>query len=128
MGIFQYLIILFLNFLFINLSSDIDVEQLYNELLHIFSVEISRNMLYLIISLSTTFITFLMLLLFKPFIEIYLLHYFKFSFFLLINLFSISSVFIVLRIYGYSRLYLLAYILLSSFVMFYFEKIINRLS
>ena len=120
--------ILFLNFLFINLSSDIDLEQLYNELLHIFSVEISRNMLFLIISLSTTFITFLMLLLFKPFIEIYLLHYFKFSFFLLINLFSISSVFIVLRIYGYSRLYLLAYILLSSFVMFYFEKIINRLS
>lgn len=120
--------ILFLNFLFINLSTEIDVEQLYNELLHIFSIEISRNMLFLITSLSTTFITFLMLLLFKPFIEIYLLHYFKFSFFLLINLFSISSVFIVLRIYGYSRLYLLGYILLSSFVMFYFEKIINRLS
>ena len=60
---------------------------------------------------------------FRPFIEIYLLHFLKFNFYFLINLISISTIYIVFRIYGYSRLYLLIYLLLSSLILYKSESI-----
>ena len=66
---------------------------------------------------------------FRPFIEIYLLHFLKFNFYFLINLISISTIYIVFRIYGYSRLYLLIYLFSlrkkSSVMSFVMRRILS---
>ena len=53
------------------------------------------------------------------------MYYLRFSFYFLINLVSVSTIYIVYRIYGYSRLWLLIYLFLSSLVMYISDKKIN---
>ena len=120
-----FLILTFLNYLVVYFSNDIDLEQLYVEFLNLLNVDTTIFFLSFFSSSIISLITIIMLKIFHPFIEIYLMHYYKLSFYILINLFSLSSVYIILRIYGYSRLFVFFYILLSSVVFVFFDKI-NR--
>ena len=120
--IFKTFVIFISSYLCVFLSPKVNIEQLLFDDLRFFSIIDPYNVAHGFIFVSTmvTFLTILINRIFKPFIEIYLMYYFKFSFFLLTNFFSISAIFILLRVYGYSRLNILLYILsLSTF--FYFE-------
>ena len=118
-----FLILTFLNNLVVYFSNDIDLEQLYVEFLYLLNIDTTIFFLSLFSSSIISLVTLIMLKVFQPFIEIYLMHYYKLSFYILVNLFSFSSVYIVLRIYGYSRFFVLIYILLSSVVLVLFDKI-----
>ena len=112
---FRLLVLSLLNLLLINLSKNLNSQQLIEDLRPI--IQLSERdifVTYVLISISVALITLLLLRIFKPFIEIYLLYYLRFSFYILINLLSLSSVYLVLRVYGYSRLYVLLYLFLSS--------------
>ncbi len=101
-----------------------DSEQLIDDIRPIISLsEDDIAITYYLVSFSVAFYTLILLRIFKPFIEIYLLHYLEISFYLLISLLSISTVYIVLRVYGYSRLYLLLYLVSSSIFLLYSKKI-----
>ena len=122
-SIFNIFVLTGLNFIvFIN-SKSIDIDQIYYDFENIgLKTEFTSNQMYLFIGLSVSVLTILLIIFFKPFIEIYLLHYLRYSFYFLINLLSISSVFITLRVYGYSRLYLIMYLLVSSFIFILSDK------
>ena len=122
-SIFNIFVLTGLNFIvFIN-SKSIDIDQIYYDFENIgLKTELTSNQMYLFIGLSVSVLTILLIIFFKPFIEIYLLHYLRYSFYFLINLLSISSVFITLRIYGYSRLYLFMYLVLTSFIFILSDK------
>ena len=122
-SIFNIFVLTGLNFIvFIN-SKSIDIDQIYYDFENIgLKTELTSNQMYLFIGLSVSVLTILLIIFFKPFIEIYLLHYLRYSFYFLINLLSISSVFITLRVYGYSRLYLIMYLLVSSFIFILSDK------
>ena len=112
---FRLLVLSLLNLLLINLSKNLNSQQLIEDLRPI--IQLSERdifITYILISISVALITLLLLRIFKPFVEIYLLYYLRFSFYILINLLSLSSVYLVLRVYGYSRLYVLLYLFLSS--------------
>jgi len=120
----RFLFLVFLNIFVIVNSSDIDVNQLLDDIFNIFSFEgINIMLVYLIISSSVSLLTGILLYIFKPFTEIYLLYIFKFNFYFLINLVSISTTYIVFRIYGYSRLFLIVYLFLASIVLYLTDKI-----
>ena len=113
-----------LNYLVIVLSNNINVYQLFIDLNSIRIMnKYNEIVLYIIISISVSLLTLFLIYFFRPFIEIYLLHFLKFNFYFLINLISISTIYIVFRIYGYSRLYLLIYLLLSSLILYKSESI-----
>ena len=122
-SIFNIFVLTGLNFIvFIN-SKSIDIDQIYYDFENIgLKTEFTSNQMYLFIGLSVSVLTILLIIFFKPFIEIYLLHYLRYSFYFLINLLSISSVFITLRVYGYSILYLIMYLLVSSFIFILSDK------
>ena len=122
-NIFRFFSLTATNYLVIYLSTDIDLDQLVKDF-ELFNIELSSNsyLLSLFICISITILT----LLFRPFIEIYLLYYLKFTFYFLVNLLSLSSVYIVFRIYGYSRLNLLIYLFLSSAILIISDKIRNN--
>ena len=122
-SIFNIFVLTGLNFIvFIN-SKSIDIDQIYYDFENIgLKTELTSNQMYLFIGLSVSVLTILLIIFFKPFIEIYLLHYLRYSFYFLINLLSISSVFITLRIYGYSRLYLFMYLVLTTFIFILSDK------
>lgn len=104
-----------------------DSEQLIDDLRPIVSLsEDDIVVTYYLISFTVALYTLILLRIFKPFIEIYLLHYLEISFYFLISLLSVSTVYIVLRVYGYSRLYLLLYLLSSSLFLLYSKKIAKR--
>ncbi len=104
-----------------------DSEQLIDDLRPIVSLsEDDISLTYYLISFFVAIYTLTLLRIFKPFIEIYLLHYLEISFYFLISLLSISTVYIVLRVYGYSRLYLLLYLISSSVFLLYSKKIARR--
>jgi hypothetical protein len=104
-----------------------DSEQLIDDLRPIVSLsEDDIIVTYYLISFSVALYTLILLRIFKPFIEIYLLHYLEISFYFLISLLSVSTIYIVLRVYGYSRLYLLLYLLSSSLFLLYSKKIAKR--
>ena len=104
-----------------------DSEQLIDDLRPIVSLsEDDISLTYYLISFFVAIYTITLLRIFKPFIEIYLLHYLEISFYFLISLLSISTVYIVLRVYGYSRLYLLLYLISSSVFLLYSKKIARR--
>ncbi len=109
-------------YLCILFSPKVNIEQLLFDDLRFFAFINPYNVTHglVFVSIMVTFLTIMINRIFKPFIEIYLMYYFKFSFYLITNFFSISAIFILLRVYGYSRLNVLLYILtLSTF--FYFE-------
>ena len=126
-NIFRVFSLIATNYLVIYLSSDIDLDQLVKDF-ELFNIELNSNsyLLSLFICISITFLTLFLIFLFRPFIEIYLLYYLKFTFYFLVNLLSLSSVYIVFRIYGYSRLNLLIYLLLSSAILIISDKIKNN--
>jgi len=103
------------NFYVLSLSSSIKVEQVYFDFQNLGLPEPSNeNTVFIFIGFCVSILTSFLIYFFKPFIEIYLLHYFRHSFYLLINLLSISTVYLTLRIYGYSRLLVLIYLFLST--------------
>ena len=103
-----------LNYLVIFLSSDIDIEQLVKDLEKFNIYQSKSNIVYFIIYITVPIVTVLLIQFFKPFIEMYLTHYLKYNFYFIINLLSLSTVYMVFRIYGYSRFYLLMYLILST--------------
>ena len=121
----RFLVLLSLNYLVIRLSIEIDIEQFKDDLEKISLRRfVNTNISNLIIS-SVSISTIFLINIFKPFIEIYLLHFQKIYFYLLINLISISTIYIVFRVYGYSRLYLLLYLLFSTFLLRLIDKFIK---
>ena len=120
----RFLFLVFINIFVIVNSSDIDVDQFLDDIFIIFSIEdINIMVVYLVISIAVALLTGVLLYIFKPFTEIYLLYIFKFNFYFLINLVSISTTYIVFRIYGYSRLFLLVYLFSASIILYLTDKI-----
>ena len=112
------------NFGVLFLSNNSNVYQFYKDLNQIKVLEeFNENLIYVIISVLVPILTMFLIFFFRPFIEIYLLHFLKFNFYFLINLLSVSTIYIVLRIYGYDRLNLLLYLLISSVVLYKSEKL-----
>jgi hypothetical protein len=114
-----------LAFIAIFYSKEADIEQLLFDDLRYFSLIDPKNKILgiSIISMTVVFLTNFISNLMRPFIDIYLMYYFKFSFYVLINLFCVSTVLILLRVYGYSRLMVLFYILFSSIFLYLEDKI-----
>ena len=112
-----------LNYFVIYQSIDIDVEQLYKDFESIgFSENLSNQTLHVFISLSIAVLTVFLVYFFKPFTEMFLVHFLKINFYFLINLVSLSSIYIIYRIYGYSRMYLLIYLVVSSALLYFVDK------
>ena len=127
--VFLKLFIFFiLNYLFILFSLDIDFEQFKNDLIFLGFTEVANNISIFIVAFTVSVSSLLLTRIFKPFMDLYILHYFKFSFYVAINFLSISSVYILFRIYGYSRLFLLLYLMLISIAQIFFEKIEKHFS
>ncbi len=123
---FRFIAVAFLNYLVIFMSKDINVEQLLKDIDLFFNIDlINTNIVFGFITISVSLLTILMIYFLNPFIEVYLMYYLRFSFYFLINLVSVSTIYIVYRIYGYSRLWLLIYLFLSSLVMYISDKKIN---
>jgi hypothetical protein len=118
---FTFISLFILSHLTIFQSRDIDVEQLYTDFLFL-NLSLDFLTLKFFTSINIALLTILLGVFFRPFIEVYLNYYTKWSFYILINLVSVSAVMIVLRIYGYSRLQLIIYILFSSIMMLIIDK------
>lgn len=120
----KYTAFLSLNFLLLYVSKDIDIEQFFKDIdLFLDANNISDNLIFFIISNFVVFVTFFVKQILKPFVEIFIEHYYKYGFYFLINILSISATFIVLRVYGYSRLYLLIYLIVSSVTFEIFDRV-----
>ena len=120
----KYTAFLSLNFLLLYVSKDIDIEQFFKDIdLFLDANNISDNLIFLIISNFVVVVTFFVKQILKPFVEIFIEHYYKYGFYFLINILSISATFIVLRVYGYSRLYLLIYLIVSSVTFEIFDRV-----
>ena len=122
--ILRFITLVFFNYLVINFSVDIDLEQLVKDF-QLINIFLSKDSILLVffVSVLITTLTLSLIFFFKPFIEIYLLYYLKYTFYLLVNLLSLSTIFIILRIYGYSRLYLILYLIFSSGLLILSDKI-----
>ncbi len=119
----RFTILLLLNYFVIVSSSSLDVDQLIKDILRFTTLEtVDLQLVHLFICFVVASMTLFLIYFFKPFIEMYLTHYLKYNFYLLINLLSLSTVYIVFRIYGYSRLYLLIYLLLSTIFLNLLDK------
>lgn len=122
-NIFNSIALTFINFIVLSQSSSVDIDQLSLDFQLIgISVPSNENLIYLFIGLCVSVLTIILIIFLKPFIEIYLLHYWRYSFYLLINLLSLSTIYIAFRIYGYSRFLLLIYLLLSTTVFILSDK------
>ena len=122
-NITKFSVISISSYLAIQNSEFIDVGQLIADIERFYTFKnLQLSYIYFLISILISCLTLYLMYFLKPFIEIYLLYYFRFSFYFLINLLSISTVFIILRIYGYSRLNLLIYLIFSSFVFTFFAR------
>ena len=121
--ILKYFILFTLNILVLIESTRVDVEQLMDDLSFISAFNVyNKNLMILSISLLVTLLTSMLLLFFRPFIEVYLMYYYKLSFYFLINLLSISTIYLITRVYGYSRLNIIFYLISSSFFMYLLDK------
>jgi hypothetical protein len=115
-------IILFLLNVGVLLSHDAtDIQQLIEDDLSILQ-GINKTYGYVIISFFVTLSTLLLKGYFKPFIEVYLLYFQRVTFYFLISLIGLSSVYLITRVYGYSRLSLLLYLLVASLVLYFSDK------
>lgn len=123
-NLLRFTILFLLNFSILFFSKNTNVYQLFLDLNNISLMkEFNLNMLYIFISTMVPILCLLLIYFFRPFIEIYLLHFVKFNFYFLINLLSTSTIYILLRIYGYDRLNLLLYLIFSSVILYKTEKI-----
>ena len=119
----KFLTFLTLNYAILSLSTDIDVEQLIKDIKFITKNTFLIDNVFILISLTVVVFSFIVKQLLNPFVEIFLEHYFKLSFYFLVNLISISTTYILLRIYGYSRLNLILYLILTTVAFHYFDKV-----
>ena len=119
----RLLFLMTFNYVLILQSKHIDTYQLLEDLSNLLnSGDDNMNLSYLIICFSVSLLTNLLLAFFKPFIEIYLLHYSRYLFYLLVSLISLSSVYIVFRVYGYSRLWIFIYLIFTTIFLMLSEK------
>ena len=90
----MYLIIRFLkynifigaNFLLLYLSIDIDIEQFEKDILLVFGQNlINENLIFFLVSNVAVSITFLMKQILRPFVEIFIEHYYKNNILKLLN-------------------------------------------
>ena len=111
-ALIRILTISILNFYTLKLSLFIDVDQFKRDI-DIFYVfqNVSYDIVFILISISVAFLTVVLTLFFKPFIEVYLIFHLKISFYFFINLVSISTIYLAFRVYGYSRLMILIYLM-----------------
>ena len=80
-NVFRIVILTTLNLLVIYSSSEFRVDQFLNDLDYFYSSEqLSLINIYFLISLVVSFATLLMIYFLKPFIEVYLMYYLKYSF------------------------------------------------
>ena len=123
-ALIRILTISILNFYTLELSLFIDVDQFKRDI-DIFYVfqNVSYDIVFILISISVAFLTVALTLFFKPFIEVYLIFHLKISFYFFINLVSISTIYLAFRVYGYSRLMILIYLLISTFFLIVSDKI-----
>ena len=123
-ALIRILTISILNFYALELSLFIDVDQFKRDI-DIFYVfqNVSYDIVFILISISVAFLTVVLTLFFKPFIEVYLIFHLKISFYFFINLVSISTIYLAFRVYGYSRLMILIYLLISTFFLIVSDKI-----
>ena len=123
--ILRFIFLLLLNYLLIEkFSPEIDIEQFKDDLEDLRLRRFFNSLgITVIVCVFVSLLTDLLIITFNPFIEIYLLHFQKNYFYFLINLVSISTVFIIFRIYGYSRLYLILYLILSSLALRIIDKV-----
>ncbi len=122
-NILRFSALIFFNYLVIFNSDNINVEQLVKDLKLIFkNQDFDIAVIYLFITVSVSALTLMVIYFLNPFIEVYLMYYLRYSFYFLINLVSVSTIYIIYRIYGYSRLFLLIYLFLSSLIMYLSDK------
>ena len=107
-------------------SSSIDTYQFIEDLKILTNYETSVQATFWIISIFVSLTTLLLVRIFKPFVEVYLLFYSRYFFYILISLISLSSVYIICRVYGYSRLLLVFYIFISSTFLLFSKKIFKN--
>ena len=106
--LFRIIILVSLNFGIFYNSPYLNTYQLLKDINLFFEINMDEKIIsYWVISFSVSIMTLFLVQIFKPFIEIYLLHYSRYLFYLLINLLSLSTIYIVFRVYGYSRLFLM---------------------
>jgi hypothetical protein len=118
-NIIRFIGLSLMNFSILFFSSDANVYQFFLDLEKIRIIsEFNELNLYILISLSVPVLCLFLIYFFRPFIEIYLLHFIKFNFYLLINLLSVSTIYIVFRIYGYDRINMLIYLLFASLFLY----------
>ena len=95
---FRFIAVAFLNYLVIFMSKDVNVEQLLKDIDLFFNIDlINTNIVFGFITISVSLLTILMIYFLNPFIEVYLMYYLRFSFYFLINLVSVSTIYIVYK-------------------------------
>jgi len=120
--------IFILNYILISQSVNIDISQVTDDLGSIFFIRNYKYNSIFIISLvcfTSTIITLLLILFFKPFMEVYLLFYMKINFYFFITLLSLATTYLIFRIYGYSRLLIIVYLMFTSGVLLVSDKIMK---
>ena len=118
-NIIRFIGLSIMNYSILFFSSNANVYQFFLDLEKIKIIsEFSELNLYILISLSVPVLCLFLIYFFRPFIEIYLLHFIKYNFYLLINLLSVSTIYIVFRIYGYDRINMLFYLLIASLFLY----------
>ena len=96
--LFRTSFLIFLNYIVILQSKNIDAQQIVTDINRfIIFQDLNERIVYFIIGITIAMVTLWFLFIFKPFIEVYLLYYFKYGFYFLINFISISSVYITLE-------------------------------
>jgi hypothetical protein len=126
---FRLIFLVAFNFGIFYTSPFLNTDQLIKDINIIFHIDMNSLVIsYWVISFSVSVVTLILVIIFKPFIEIYLLHYSRYLFYLLVSLLSLSSIYIVFRIYGYSRFSLVIYVLISSIFLHLSEKLSNRIN
>lgn len=119
----KFLFFMISNYLLLVMSLDIDYEQFLKDINLITNRNFSNEIILGLISFLVLSTTFIVKQILNPFIEIFIEHYYKISFYFLINMLSISTTYIVFRIYGYSRLNLIIYLIVASFAFELFDRV-----
>ena len=122
----RFFVILLLNYLILIFSQNIDVGQIKYDLeasILLRPYRYNLNVIYLIICTTITISTLSVIRIFKPFMEIYLIYYMKINFYFFSSLISISTIYLILRVYGYSRTLILGYLFLTSLTLIITDKI-----
>ena len=126
MFLFRLVFLVSFNFGIFYGSPYLNTYQLLKDIDLFFNIDMDKTIVsYWVISFSVSIMTLILVKIFKPFIEIYLLHYSRYLFYLLISLLSLSTIYIVFRVYGYSRLFLIIYIFISSLFLLFSAKVAN---